>query len=183
MRHALSLSLALLLALSADAQSTKRRGMTPVIFGPSPAMQAAKGVVCGLAARDGNPCVEPPRLEADPSSPFFAGEGVKLMLFGGIEHNAYLGCLSCYSTHRESIFNVAGPFSATTGNASLMSRDGLFGKSSGPYSPCSPYAQFPPVMVDQTGKFWGYLTTGSTKPGRNTSESVVAWLRTFCNEQ
>ncbi len=180
MKRSALLGFFLAAAFAATANAQERRRMRPIIFGPSPLVEVGKGVLCGLAARDGNPCVEPPRQEADASSPFFAGVGIKLMLFGGEGHDVYLGCLSCNFTHRESIFNVTGPFGATTGNATLMNRDGPFGRDFGPYSPCSPYAQWPPVMVDQTGKFWGYLTISTTKPGRNASESVLVWLRTFC---
>jgi hypothetical protein len=51
--------------------------------------------------------------------------------------------------------------------------------SNSQFSACNEYANYPPVVVDRAGNFYGYLTLNEYKnPTRN--EVVRAWLAGVC---
>ena len=73
-----------------------------------------------------------------------------LHLYGGVSHNIYLGCLNCSKHDSNSIWNKYGSY-----------RDKY---SDG--SPWNSYAENPPVVVDKSGNFYGYLTINRYKDKR-----------------
>ena len=84
----------------------------------------------------------------------------KIMIFGGRNHNVYLGCLSCEIYEYDSIFNPSGPY----GRCQLF-EDNLYCRgpfqefgSKGPFqdlSACASGASNPPVIVDKGGNYYG----------------------------
>jgi len=82
-----------------------------------------------------------------------------LLLFGGTNHDQFLGCLNCNSFERDSVCNQFGAgneFSAS----SIFNEFGTFGNS---FSLSSPWNEFStskavPVLVDRAGNFYGYFT-------------------------
>jgi hypothetical protein len=85
--------------------------------------------------------------------------GQELLLFGGSEHDVYLGCLNCNQYSSESICNDFG-----AGNS--FKTESIFNAFSGfgsEFSSKSPWNGFSssddvPVLVDKQGGFYGYFT-------------------------
>ena len=83
-----------------------------------------------------------------------------LLVFGGSDHDEFLGCITCSEYDSSSICNEYG----TYGNE--YSSDGMFNEYSGygnEYSGDSPWNEYStsnsvPVVVDRDGGFYGYFT-------------------------
>lgn len=83
-----------------------------------------------------------------------------LLVFGGDNHDEFLGCITCSEYDSSSICNEYG----TYGNE--YSTDGMFNEYSGygnEYSSDSPWNEYStsdsvPVVVDRDGGFYGYFT-------------------------
>jgi len=109
----------------------------------------------------------------------------KIMIFGGKDHNIYLGCLSCETYENDSIFNENGHY----GSCQLFQKDSLFCKgpfddfgSGGPFhdlSACGPNASNPPVIVDNLGYYYGRFSIDS--PFEN-KDSICNNFGKFYNE-
>jgi hypothetical protein len=65
-----------------------------------------------------------------------------LHLYGGKNHDVYLGCLNCDAYNSNSIWNEYG----------------TYGSKYNTYSPWNAYSSEPPVVVDKDGNFYGYFT-------------------------
>lgn len=68
-----------------------------------------------------------------------------LNLYGGKNHDVYLGCLNCNDYDVNSIWNEYG----------------TYGSEYSSYSPFNAYTLNPPVVVDKQGNFYGYFTINS----------------------
>lgn len=108
-----------------------------------------------------------------------AAAPVKLMLFGGIGHKTYLGCLNCSQYESDSVLNKYGDYGSRYGDASIFNPYGDFGSAYGEYSACNRYAADPPVIVDKDGHFYGRLTI-NTFAERTNSERTNAWIAGVC---
>lgn len=73
----------------------------------------------------------------------------KLMLFAGDDHKTYLGCLNCPKTETDSIWNPNGPH----GNG-FGASDSIW-KMFSNHNPWSAYVADPPVIVDDSGRYYG----------------------------
>jgi hypothetical protein len=90
---------------------------------------------------------------------------VKLMVFGGSDHKVYLGCLSCDPSERDSIFNRAGPYGHCPIFGDTLFCRGPFKSfgTTGPFqnlSACALGALNPPVIVDESGNYYGRFSVG-----------------------
>jgi len=101
---------------------------------------------------------------------------LKLMLFGGENHQTYLGCLTCGRYSTESIFNEYGPYGSKYSSTSIWNKYGLFGSPYSQYSPWNPYASDPPVIVDDQGNFYGRFTVNRFHPQRTTIPEIRRFL-------
>jgi hypothetical protein len=84
------------------------------------------------------------------------------LLFGGKNHDTFLGCLDCNKFDTDSICNKFGKGSAFNSD-SIFNSFGNFGSS---FSSSSPWNKFSsdesvPVLVDKSGSFYGYFTINS----------------------
>jgi hypothetical protein len=77
--------------------------------------------------------------------------GQKTMLFGGLEHRAYLGCLSCSEDASDSVFNETGRNGSRYSTESIWNHFGKYGSPYSQFSACNSYATDAPVIVDQSG--------------------------------
>ncbi|MDM1346500.1 hypothetical protein HX014_04805 [Myroides marinus] len=77
-----------------------------------------------------------------------------LHLYGGQNHDTYLGCLNCSSYESSSIWNSYG----------------TYGNEYNTYSPWNTYSNNPPVVVDKEGNFYGYFTVNEYKAKRYESK-------------
>ena len=82
-----------------------------------------------------------------------------LLLYGGTNHEKFLGCLNCSKYDSDSICNEYGKGSEYYSN-SIFNEYGTYGSK---YSSASPWNKYSsddsvPVVVDPDGKFYGYFT-------------------------
>jgi hypothetical protein len=92
-----------------------------------------------------------------------------LFLFGGRDHDQFLGCLSCYRSEAFSVWNENGEYGSTTNENSIWNQDGKFGARSSLQSPWNPWATSPPLVVDRVGNLYGYFTRNPSYPQRITA--------------
>lgn len=102
---------------------------------------------------------------------------VKLMLFGGASHNVYLGCLNCSDVAPDSVHNDIGRYGSDISPQSIFNDIGQYGSDISSESPCNDTASDPPVIVDQNGGFYGYLTLNDTHSNAVTDQNILAWLK------
>jgi hypothetical protein len=90
---------------------------------------------------------------------FSSSAKAELLIFGGNEHDIFLGCLDCGKYDSDSICNEYGKGSEYNGQ-SIFNEYGSYGSE---YSSSSPWNEYSssdsvPVLVDREGKFYGYFT-------------------------
>lgn len=105
---------------------------------------------------------------------------VKLMIFGGQDHRTYLGCLNCSEYASDSVFNHYGQNGSAYSSTSIWNHYSDFGSAYSAHGACSRYAQDPPVIVDQDGKFYGRLTLNEYHPQIGLGKQYLEWLTTVC---
>mgnify|MGYP001578994806 CR=1 FL=1 len=81
-----------------------------------------------------------------------------LLIFGGDNHDVYLGCLNCDKYESGSIWNKYGDHGSKYASDCIWNKYGDYGGKYGDNSPFNKYASDPPVLVDPDGKFYGYFT-------------------------
>ena len=79
-----------------------------------------------------------------------------LKIYGGADHDVYLGKLNASNFDSESIWNSYG----------------TYGSEYSSYSPFNEYASNPPVLVDDDGNFYGYFTINTYKSKRANFDLV-----------
>ncbi len=106
-----------------------------------------------------------------------------LLLFGGKSHKTYLGCL-CDPVEPESVMSSTGEFGPNGFKyESIWNRYGDFGSTFGDFSPCSQFANTPPVVVSKEGQFFGYLTIDQFRDKAITDPKVIEWLKGVCDRR
>jgi hypothetical protein len=81
-----------------------------------------------------------------------------LHLYGGKNHDVYLGCLNCDAYNSNSIWNEYGTYGSKYNSNSIWNAYGTYGSKYNTYSPWNAYSSEPPVVVDKDGNFYGYFT-------------------------
>ena len=94
------------------------------------------------------------------SSLFFAVQSYAqtLQIFGGQEQNVYLGCFNCSNLEKESIWNTQENYGDSQHPKSIWNSNGIYGNTKSQYSPWNVWAKYPPVLKDNNGEFYGYLS-------------------------
>lgn len=87
-----------------------------------------------------------------------------IFIYGGKNHDVYLGCLNCNRYNSESIWNSYGKYGNPYSSYSIWNDYAQYGNEYSNYSPFNDYATEPPVLVDKKGKFYGYFTVNKYKP-------------------
>ena len=77
------------------------------------------------------------------------------MLFGGANHDVYLGCFKCSDIESDSIHNDIGRFGSDISSTSIFNDISQYGSDASQYSPCNDIASNPPVLVDEDSRFYG----------------------------
>ncbi|WP_223605665.1 hypothetical protein [Chryseobacterium sp. OSA05B] len=90
-----------------------------------------------------------------------------LHLYGGSNQDQYLGCINCDTFDKNSIWNPYGDYGNILSSKSIWNGSGNYGSAYSTYSPWSDYASYPPVILDQDGNFFGYLTSNPYKSERS----------------
>lgn len=89
-----------------------------------------------------------------------------LHLYGGDNHDVYLGCLNCSNYDSDSIWNEYGTYGSSYNSKSIWNAYGTYGSEYNSYSPWNSYSNDPPVVVDKDGGFYGYFTVNEYKSDR-----------------
>ena len=99
-----------------------------------------------------------------------------LHLYGGVSHNIYLGCLNCSKHDSNLIWNKYGDYGDKYSSTSIWNKYGSYGDKYSDGSPWNNYANNPPVVVDKSGNFYGYLTVNRYKDKRaNFSLAIILY--------
>lgn len=107
----------------------------------------------------------------------------KLMLFGGLGSQTYLGCLSCGELAADSVRNRLGPHGSQLSTASILNPLGPYGSALSNFSVCNPLASDPPKIVDAAGNYFGRLTVNSVQPDRTNYGVLRAFAQGICSRQ
>jgi hypothetical protein len=89
-----------------------------------------------------------------------------LHLYGGENHDVYLGCLNCDKYNSSSIWNAYGTYGSKYNSNSIWNAYGTYGSKYNSYSPWNAYSSDPPVVVDKEGNFYGYFTVNAYQDKR-----------------
>lgn len=110
-----------------------------------------------------------------------SGVAGKLLLFGGPNHDTYLGCLNCSEYSSESVLNEFSSYGSEFSSTSIHNSVSQYGSEFSNYSACSTYASDPPVIVDEQGNYYGRLTV-NPYADQVDSERLIRWLASVCQE-
>lgn len=80
-----------------------------------------------------------------------------LKIYGGKNHDQFLGCLNCDGETSNSIWNQFTDYGSTHNAKSIWNIQGIYGSVTSDFSPYNAKAKYPPQVVDGTGKSVGYL--------------------------
>lgn len=89
-----------------------------------------------------------------------------LLIFGGEDHDVYLGKLNASKYDSESIWNEYGKYGNKYNSDCIWNNYGKYGSEYSSYSPFNEYASYPPILVDSQGNFYGYFTANKYKSNR-----------------
>lgn len=106
--------------------------------------------------------------------------GRKIMVFGGRNHDVYLGCLSCSDLANDSVLNEFSNYGSEFSDRSILNQFGAYGSKYQATSACNEFATSPPVVVDNRGTYYGELTMNEMRPKRVHSDAVLKWLAGVC---
>jgi hypothetical protein len=105
------------------------------------------------------------------------------MIFGGLDHKTYLGCLNCSEYAVDSVSNQYGQHGSAYSLESIWNHYGEFGSAYSTYGACNPYASDPPVIVDQGGNYFGRLSLNTYHPQFGAGARFYEWLKSsVCGE-
>jgi hypothetical protein len=92
--------------------------------------------------------------------------GQTLHLYGGSNHDVYLGCLNSDSYDSSSIWNEYGTYGSSYNSKSIWNEYGTYGSEYNSLSPWNEYSNDSPVVVDKDGNFYGYFTLNEYRAKR-----------------
>lgn len=99
--------------------------------------------------------------------------GQTLYLYGGTNHDVFLGCINCDDYSSSSIWNEYSEYGSNYSSTSIWNEYSDYGSEYSTYSPWNEYASYPPVIVDSRGNFYGYLTTNEYHAKRARSSLAL----------
>lgn len=102
-----------------------------------------------------------------------------LLLFGGKNNKVFLGCLNCNKYSSSSIWNVYGNYGSRYSALSIWNKYGEYGSRYNNYSTFNKYTLTAPVVVNENGNFYGYLTCNQYNSPCSL-DSCISVLQ-FCN--
>ena len=107
------------------------------------------------------------------------GQTGELLLFGGLNHETFLGCLNCSRFDSGAVCSRFGDYGSRFSATSIWSQFGTYGSRFSNDSPWGQFASNPPVVVDREGNSYGYLTLSRTHSQRTRIRSLVDLLDYF----
>ena len=100
----------------------------------------------------------------------FADEPI-LLLFGGSNHDKFLGCLNCSKHDSSSIWNKYSEYGSKYNADCIWNKYGTYGSKYNSESPWNKYSTDAPVVVDKDGNFYGYFTLN-----KYNNQTKIKWL-------
>lgn len=97
-------------------------------------------------------------------------------IFGGRNHDVYLGCLSCNKFDSNSVHNEFGNYGSKFSSTSIFNQFSNYGGKFSDESPCNKFANNPPALVTTDGKFYGFLTVNGYKDKAIKDQKILNWL-------
>lgn len=94
-----------------------------------------------------------------------------LLLFGGDDHDKFLGCLNCSKYDLSSVWNKYGEHGSKYNSDSIWNNYGTYGSKYNPLSPWNKYSSDGPVVVDPDGNFYGHFSRN-----KYNNQTKVKWL-------
>lgn len=95
-----------------------------------------------------------------------------LYIYGGEDHDVFLGKLNASKYDSKSIWNEYGTYGSEYNANSIWNEYGTYGSAYSSYNPFNSYASYPPVIVDEEGNFYGYFTVNKYKSKRANFDLV-----------
>lgn len=95
-----------------------------------------------------------------------------LYIYGGEDHDVFLGKLNASKYDSKSIWNEYGTYGSEYNTNSIWNEYGTYRSEYSSYSPFNSYASYPPVIVDEEGNFYGYFTVNKYKSKRANFDLV-----------
>jgi len=86
-----------------------------------------------------------------------------LLIYGGRNHDVFLGCFNCSKYDSNSIWNKYGDYGSKYNSNCIWNKYGDYGGKYNDTSPFNTRASYPPVLVDADGSFYGYFTANKYK--------------------
>lgn len=81
----------------------------------------------------------------------------ELLLLGGNDHRAFLGCLNCNEYSSSSVWNSSSEYGWANGFG-VWNSFGAYKSEFSSELACNEFASDPPVIVDRQGNFYGRLS-------------------------
>lgn len=96
-----------------------------------------------------------------------------LPIYGGQNQDVCLGYLNCSNYNQNSIWNEYGTYGSSYNSNSILNSYGTYGSAYNSNSPWNSSGTNPPVMVDKSGNFYGYISVNETKSKRLQSDLAL----------
>ena len=100
------------------------------------------------------------------------GQTPALLLFGDSDHKTFLGCLNCSKYDSGSVCNKYGDQGSKYNSDSIWNRYGDFGSTYSSDSPWNQYSSSGPVIVDNSGQFYGRFTANKYVSDRTQIQAL-----------
>jgi len=94
-----------------------------------------------------------------------------LLLFDA-DHKTFIGCLNCSNSDSGSVCNKYGDNGSKYANDSIWYQDGDFGSRRSNKSPWNKYSSEGPVIVDESGQFYGRFTANKNASDRTQIKAL-----------
>ena len=144
---------------------------------PTFTADAAGTYVASLVVNDGKVSSTSAAVVVNASAP--APVSVTLYLFGGSNHDLYIGCLTCNSFHLESVCNQFGSYGSQFASLSIWNQFGLYGSQFATSSPWNQFSSGGPKIIGSDNLFYGYFTTNQFQFSRTTIPAFLNVLNHF----
>jgi hypothetical protein len=105
--------------------------------------------------------------------------GTEHRLYGGRDHNVFLGCLNCNSLNETSVCNAFGTYGNRFNLNSIWNSFGSYGSTIQPTSPWNNMATSPPVIRGTDGRSYGEFTVNDFRFSRTSIPEYEAVLNFF----
>lgn len=96
-----------------------------------------------------------------------------LYIYGGDNHDVFLGCFNCTRYEGTSIWNKYGTNGYKYNSECIWNKYGSYGGQYSNNSPFNRYATKPPVLVDADGNSYGYFTANRYLADRTTDKLAL----------